>query len=430
MLAKLLGSFADLNTGVYTARQNRILLSITYAFYFGQLGVFVPYVGIYLDDKGLSSSQIGTLLAIVALSRIIGPNLWANYADRSGQAGEVLRFGCLLCLLTFVSILFVDSFWGMTLAFSCMMMFWTAVLPQLEVITSQATAESKRGYGAVRLWGSIGFMLCTLSVGSLLDVFAPVVIVYASIMTLAGLFISSMLIVSGNHQKPLVSELSHEKTQPYDKAVSNSLEQAKTLSDSLRVNPIWTLGFIAFLLGNTLLQMSFGSFYNFFTLYMQSLEYSGMQTGIFICLGVAAEVLIFIHASRLIKRFGVKALLVFSLLFTAMRWLLLGLFAEFTAVIVFTQLIHALSFGLTHAVSVFYLQQTFPKVFQSRAQALYVSIAFGFGGAAGSYIAGLTWQDGAGAVVSFFLAAACAFIGAICFLAIDEDREYGEEQAK
>jgi PPP family 3-phenylpropionic acid transporter len=391
-----LSCFADISRAPLGARQNRILLALVYIFYFGQLGVFVPYVGIYLDDKGLSSAQIGTLLALVALSRIIGPNMWAHYADKSGQVGEVLRFGCLLALLSFLSILIVNSFWGITLVFATMMMFWTAVLPQLEVITAHATESSKGGYGSVRLWGSVGFILATLIVGFLLDYFPSQIIVYASMLMLFGLFVSSLLVVSKHSAE--------QRTQNIEKSKSAPLAS------------IWTLGFIVFLLGNTLLQVSFGSFYNFFTLYMRQLEYTGMQTGLFIGLGVAAEVVVFIGAMRLIKQFGVKTLLVFSVFFTALRWAMLALFAQYTAIIIITQLVHALSFGLTHAASVYYLQQSFPKAFQSRAQALYVSIAFGIGGAVGSYLAGLLWEQGEGATVSFIFAAGVSVIAAICLM--------------
>jgi PPP family 3-phenylpropionic acid transporter len=274
-------------------------------------------------------------------------------------------------------------------------MFWTAVLPQLEVITNAATQNTKGGYGAVRLWGSIGFILCTISVGWLLDFFSADVVIYTSILTLAGLFISTLFITS--HSSRTHTQHIDEPSSPFK---------------------IWGLAFVVFLIGNTLLQISFGSFYNFFALYMRALEYSGIQTGVFIGLGVAAEVVIFIYASRLIKQFGVKMLLIVSILATALRWLLLALYPQFTAVIVFTQLIHALSFGLTHAASVYYLQTAFPRAFQSRVQALYVSIAFGAGGAGGSYIAGHLWQQGEGAYVSFMFAAAIALLGGICLFAL------------
>ena len=120
------------------SRANLILLAITYWLYFGQLGVLTPYLGIFLDGRGFSSADIGELWAVITLSRIVGPSLWASVADKTGKAVNVVRLGCLLSVLCFSTVFWVHSFWGLTLVFGLMMMFWTAVLPQLEVITIQS----------------------------------------------------------------------------------------------------------------------------------------------------------------------------------------------------------------------------------------------------------------------------------------------------
>lgn len=357
--------------------------------YFGQLGIFVPYVGLFLDSRGFDSTQIGTLLALVALSRIIGPNLWANLADKSGKVGEVLRVGCLLAFVVFLLIFVVYDYWLLTLTFCLMMMFWTAVLPQLEVITVQATEHSKGGYGKLRLWGSIGFVVCSLLVGWLIDIFGAQVTIIASSIALFTLYTSTLFIASPS-TKPSTA---HDSDGDWKQAFG--------------------LVFVLFLMANTLLQLSFGTYYNFFALYMQDLAYSGLQTGIFIALGVVAEVFIFIYAARLLQRFNVMLLLAFSIILTAVRWLALAYFADVLWVIIISQLLHALSFGLSHAASVHFLSLHFTKQFQSRAQALYVSIAFGIGGAAGSYIAGFMWRQGAGASSSFVFSAIMAFIGGL-----------------
>jgi len=370
-----------------TSRSNRVVLAITYFVYFGLLGIFLPYVGLFLDNRGFSSEQIGSLLAFVALARILGPNLWASIADKSGKIGEVLRLGCFLACLSFLIIFVVQDFTWISLTFCLMMMFWTAVLPQLEVITVQATSKSKGGYGKLRLWGSIGFIACSLLLGGLIDVFGPEITIIATCLALFSLYLCTLLIVSPS-KKPAVSNSS-----------KGDWQQALGLL------------FVIFLLANTLLQISFGTYYNFFALYMQDLGHSGLMTGAFLALGVVAEVFIFIYAARILKKYTVTSLLAFSMFITAIRWLALAYFASLAWVIVLSQLLHALSFGLTHAASVYFLSQHFSAQFQSRAQALYVSIAFGIGGSVGSYIAGIMWQQGAGAEASFEFSALTAFLG-------------------
>ncbi len=377
------------------SRTNLILLAITYWLYFGQLGILTPYLGIFLDGRGFSSADIGELWAVITLSRIVGPSLWASVADKTGKAVNVVRLGCLLSVLCFSTVFWVHSFWGLTLVFGLMMMFWTAVLPQLEVITIQSVKPTRTSYGQIRLWGSIGFIVLTVSVGRALDIFSSEAPVYASLFVLTGLFIASLFI-----------------SQP-----------AKVPSKEEETGTLWQIArnrtFLLFLAAAAMLQVSFGAYYGFFALYMRDLDYSGQQTGLLIAIGVLAEIGIFLIARRLISRFGVWQLLLACLVLTAMRWYALAAWAQFGAVVVVSQLIHALSFGLAHVTAMHFITHFFPARFQSRGQALYVSIAFGIGGAFGNYVAGQLWDQGVHAYETFAFAAGAAFIGALCLIFCD-----------
>lgn len=393
-----------------TDKANCLWLGVSYFFYFGLLGVFVPYIALFLDERGYDSYQIGLLLAFVALARILGPGLWANVADNTGKLGEVLRLGCLLAFLVFFAIYFVFDFWLLTLTFCFMMMFWTAVLPQLEVITVKATENTKGGYGRLRLWGSVGFIVCSIVIGKALDYYGTQSILIATNIVLFGLYISSLFVVApkqaSNQASKQASNQAHK--QAADSQLSSQGEWKKALS----------VVFILFIVANLLLQVSFGSYYNFFSLYMQDLGYSGLETGLFIALGVTAEIFIFIYANRLLKRFNVMSLLGLSFFFTSLRWLALAYFASEFWIIVLSQTLHAFSFGLTHVASVYFMSHFFPANFQSRAQALYVSTSFGMGSAIGSIVAGKLWMQGLGAENSFLFSATAALIGALVLFSI------------
>jgi len=354
----------------------------------------IPYSGVFLDGRGFSSEQIGSLIAIVTITRVLGPNLWAAVADKTGRVGEILRFGCLCAFVTFLVVFIAQGFWQLSLAFGVMMLFWTAVLPQLEVITVNATSARKGGYGSVRLWGSIGFLAFTIAVGVLLDIFDSEVVIYAIAFCLLSLYLSSLFIVT-----------------PKD---SIRARQADDKHWSL----VFKWPFIAFILSATLLQVSFASYYNFFALYMQDYQYSGTQTGVLLAIGVAAEIVIFLFAARLIKYSSVKWLLVFSFILTALRWIILAELPQYITALIVSQMLHAFSFGLTHSASIHLLHRYFPASFQSRAQALYSSIAFGVGGAVGSFVSGGMWQQGAGAYQSYMISAAMVGLAALIMLSV------------
>lgn len=365
------------------------MLSLTFFLYFGQLGVLVPYLGVFLDGRGFSSQDIGELFALITLMRIIGPNLFASFADKSGKSLRILQLGAFLTFATFCSIFWLNSFWGLTIAFGLMMLFFTAIAPQTEVITLGSVRGDATKYSHVRLWGSIGFIVLTVLAGKLIDVFSSEAPIYISGAVLLGLFL-----------------------------VTLSLKEA-TASEhkSSGADSIWrkmrTKVFIGFILSSTLIQISFGPYYSFFALYARDLNYSGQETGALIALGVAAEVIVFLLAGRLIGRFGVKWTLFVSMLLTGLRWYLLAVAAQFWPTLIVSQLLHAFSFGLIHAASINFIHHYFGIQFRSQGQALYTSIGFGIGGAAGNFGAGLIWHQGQGAELAFTLATGFALLGAL-----------------
>ncbi|WP_026375512.1 MFS transporter [Aestuariibacter salexigens] len=378
----------------FRAAQAPLLLGLTYLFYFGQLGVIVPYLGIFLDGRGFTSQQIGELFAIITVARIFGPTLWATLADKSGRGLQVLQFGCFLSVACFSLVFVLHGFWGITLAFALMMMFWTAILPQMEVITLNTVRGDANRYSRIRLWGSIGFVLLTVLTGQMIDWYSSEVPIVVSFFVLLSLFLVSLTLLE-------------PKPDSHSKSSGGSM-----LSQAMK--PV----FVLFLLSTVLLQISFGPFYGFFALYMRDLGLSGQQTGLLIALGVVAEVFIFIIAGRLIGRFGVKAMLIISLLLTAFRWFALAYLAHSTLWVVLSQLLHAFSFGMTHAASMHFIHQHFDTQYQSRGQAIYVSIGFGVGGAIGNYLAGVFWQQGAGATFAFMAAAIVASLAALLLVPV------------
>ena len=354
----------------------------------------VPYLGVFLDARGFSSADIGQLSAFITLSRIIGPYLWALVADYSGKNLATLQIGCLLSVLTLCLVMVVEGFWALTLVIGLMMLFTTAILPQIEVLTMSCVQGNSTRYGRIRLWGSVGYIVLTIFTGSMIDRFSAEAPVVITMVVLGLLFLVSLKLV---------------EVETSNKAQQNG-------------EPIWpkikTPVFICFLLSALLLQVSFGAYYGFFALYARDLGYSGQATGWLIAVGVIVEVGLFVVAGNVIRTCGVKWVLVLSMGLTALRWAILASLAHNIYWLVFSQMLHAFSFAMTHAASIHFIHQYFDKNFQSRGQAIYISIAFGIGGAIGNFWAGNFWQQGAGAQLTFWLASAAAFGGALCLLPI------------
>ncbi len=374
------------------ASKQFVRLSTNYFWYFGILGLVVPFLSVFLDARGFSSLEIGEILAVITATKIVAPSLWAQLADKSGKQLTIVQVGALLSLLCFSLIIWTVSYWPLMFSLAMFSLFWTAILPQIEVMTLNSIRKSAKIYARIRLWGSIGFVVVAMLAGELIERYSAEAFSYIGIVILAGLFISTLL-----SEQPRIPKKAH-------------IDHVSIIAKVFNSN------FLLFFFAGLMLQMSFGPYYVFFALYLKNLTYSGFLIGIFIAIGVVAEIGIFAFAAIFFKSFSLKTLISVSILLTALRWFVVGHFPESHMALAFSQLIHALSFGLYHSASIAFIQQHFNSNQQSRAQAIYIGGVYGVGGAVGAYVAGVLWQDGLGAVNTFDFAAITALVGGILAL--------------
>ena len=370
------------------------MLSLLYVFYYAHMGVIAPYLGVYLDARGLSSEAIGELIAIMTVARIIAPNLWASLADKTGKRVRIIQLGATGAFITFLSLFILNGFWGLAIGLVLSIGFWTSITPQLEQYTLLVVNGDPARYSRVRLWGSIGFILMSVICGAVIDAYGSLQVLWCSVAALGLLALSSLLL----RDKPLSGR---------DAGAVGSFWQK-----------VMQTPFVLFALVMILLQMGLGVYNGFFALFLIDLGFTGNESGWIISLGVIAEVGIFLVAGSLLKRLRIQTALVICMLATTVRWLCLSLFAEYAFLVIASQTIHALSFGLAHAAAMKFVHFHFGEKYQSRGQALYASISFGLGGAIGSYVAGMLWAQGSGAQLTWLVAALLTLAGALLAAAI------------
>lgn len=353
-------------------------LSGFYFFYFASLGVFVPYWGLYLQWQGFSAQEIGELTAIFLGARIIAPNLWAWLADFHGQRMRIVRVTSIIGTIAFSAILLDNSYIWIAVVMLVFSIFWNATLPQFEANTLQHLGENSHHYSKIRLWGSIGFIFTVTALGIVFEKISIDLMPIALIITMTGIWIMSLSVPESSDHN-----LTHNQLP---------------LRDILKQPAILAFFTVCFLV-----ILSHGPYYTFYSIYLEQNGYSRTLIGQLWALGVLAEVIVFIFMHRFIPRYGLRLILILSLLLSTLRWLLIGLFPNMITVLLFAQLLHAASFGTFHAAAIAWVHQHFVGKNQARGQALYSSIGFGAGGVLGSLTSGYLW-DNPGPTFTFILA--------------------------
>ena len=343
-------------------------LSSFYFFYFAVLGSLTPYWGVYLKSLGYSSKDIGVFSAIIFMTRIIAPNFWGWLADKSQQRLQIIRLGSAAACVCFAGVLINQDYTWLIVVVSFYAFFWHAVLPQFEVLTLNHLGNQYQRYGQIRLWGSLGFIVAVVCLGWLFDLFSVQILPFAMLLFL-------MLIVASSFS------LSEAGASSPRKISSDFLSRVKQPT------------IVCFFLTSFLLQVSHGSYYTFYSLYLQMNHgYSSTVAGLLWALGVLAEVLIFLIMPRIMRWFSVRNLLLASFLIAATRWYLIGYLANSLWVLLFAQLLHAFSFGVAHAASIEVVRSHFSGGHEGQGQAFYSAFCFGAGGALGALLSGMFWD--------------------------------------
>ncbi len=347
--------------------------------YYGYVGVFSPYASLYFADKGIGAAQIGVLMSLMQVMRIFGPNLWGWVADHTRRRVQVLRLTSIAAALAFCAMFWGASFGYFLVAMVMLNLFTSAQGPLSEALMLSAMRGDLTHYGRLRLWGSVGFIAAVTISGQLLDWYGIGLVLWISLLLLALVaFAASGMREEGAthpaHDTPSVREL---------------LKRREVL---------------AFFASTFLMVAAHASLYVYYSLYLAGIGYSKTVIGLMWSLGVVAEIAFFYWQAPLFRRFGVRWLMLASLLVGVVRFLMIGFGAESLALLLVAQVLHAATFGVHHSASVATLQRWFSGPLQARGQALYISVSYGLGGTAGGLLLSACW-DTFGAKIVYLLAA-------------------------
>ncbi len=369
-------------------------LSQFYFFYFASIGALVPFWTVYLKDLNFSALEIGQLMATLAVSKVLAPYIWGWIADYTGFHVRIVQITSLISLFCFLPLLWLDSYWMVLWTMLAFSFFWNASLPQFEVVTLGHLGDDKFKYSSIRLWGSLGFIFTVVTLGALFEWVSIDILPVIILGTFVFIWFSSLPVKE------------FEQPQVDSGSILQILKKPQV---------------IALLLSCFFIQASHGPYYTFYSIYMESLEYTRFSIGLLWSLGVLSEVVLFVYIYRLFKIKSVSFWLSMALLLTAVRWLIQALYSEFIVLVVIAQCLHAASFGLYHASAIHLIDDYFP-CHRGRGQAIYASVSFGAGGVVGSLLAGSLW-DQVSPTATFLMASLLAFVGLMISLAVKPDMD-------
>ena len=335
-------------------------ISAFYFFYFAIVGVYVIFLPKVLETLGYSGTQIGVIFAAAPLVRFLVPLLFIN-GFRLNKRSFYTALGILFVsglsffftLEDFSALLVSNILFGVGLSL---------LLPYIELIALETIGKER--YGRSRLFGSIGFMAVALVLVRFLE--SPeTALVYLFVMIVATK-VFGFVVVDKAHVEPQ----------------NGDDRQSEQNFPLFRDWPLW-FGFM-------LMQMSFGAFYNFFTIYETAHGIDMEMTINLWSFGVFIEIAMLYFQGKILKEHRLLLLIQIGVFSAIVRWTMLFLFGDALLFVFLSQSLHALSFALFHSASISYLYHRYKN--KALAQQLFLGISYGLGALMGALISGYIYE--------------------------------------
>ncbi len=368
---------------------------IMYFCYYMALGAYLPFINLYYQRIGLTGVQIGTLSALPLIVASVTSVLWGGLADVLRMHRRILNIALFLAPFAAFLISQTTQFAVLIPIVIAFAFFSAPVIPLLDSAALEV-AETFRGtYGGLRVWGTIGWMISTWLVGSIIERLTIYWLFYCYIAFMAISF--------------LVSLFQPTRIQMLRSSFRFGLRQLTSHRP-----------FLLFLASIFLLAITMGSVNYFFSLYLDGLGAGEDVIGLAWSLAALSEIPVMAFSGLFLKRLGSNGLLRISFLTYAFRWLIYS-FIYLPVWVLVVQVLHGLSFAAFLVGGVTFVNEKTPEGLSTTAQAIFNTVAFGIGPIAGSLVGGY-FYDTVGMMALFRVLSIVALVGLVVFLFIKKDR--------
>ena len=360
--------------------------------YYVTNSVYQGYLSVYFKNRlGFTSTQIGSILAGVAIVSVVTQPLWGTCGDRMKSRNRLIRFLCVVAAALILS-LFVAQTYIPALLITCLFAgFYMSIQPMGDSIILEGLQKHDHPFGPIRMAGGLSFAFFN--------------IIYGKIVNRSGDDRLTIYFIAGLLMCTLLSTFALPET-PGRQAVGGK---------KMSMAHLFKLKDLMLILAFTLpLQATMGYFYTFFSNHFLSLD-GGNQSLLGVCYFISAtsEVPYLLFSDKLFKKIGAGKLLCISAATLLIRWILLATTNDYR-VAMFSQVFHGWGFIVMTVSISKYINLTVPAELKASGQMLLAVVSCGRARVIGNFGGGLL-ADALGLQNVFFVSAAICAVTVLLF---------------
>ena len=377
-------------------------VSAAYAALFSLTCLSLVYLPQWFVQVGLTTAQVGTVLAVAAIVKVPMTLLFGTAADLLAKRKGVLFCAGALLLAGMPLLLVVRDWFWLCVTWALLGGLISTCIPLTDSIAVTTVRREDVSYGRMRMWGSLFFLATSLCTGWLIRDTGTNALVYLLIFA-AAVLLCCVLGLPNHASARVHGQVPEASGQSFTaaSAVTDNLASRESVFNltSQQNNSRWKLalaallpvirlpGFVVFLCCAATLMASHAALYSLSTVYWSAAGISLPMIGFLWAVGVVAEIGFFFIARTLVNKWDPWQLLLIAGVTGVVRWTITALVTDVKILIVI-QAMHAVTFTFTQLAVVTYIGNKVPEELTSSAQSIYDSCALGIVFGLALYVSG------------------------------------------
>ena len=348
-------------------------LSINFAAFFFTWGVFLPYwTGWLTNEKGLSVFHASIIMGAGMVARAISTFVFFPVATKLLSLRRVMVWAAFISVIIMSLYIFANTFIPLLIITIVFSLVYPNLLPAMESSASVLIQTERIHYGKSRSFGSIGYTVGLLLIGAVTAIWNEQAILWVMLIGLAFMWFL------------------HTRPAPPSLAIKPQIREGKNKTSEVK-RLITSKPFVTVLILSILLQGAHASYYNYGFIYLQELGVNSLYIGLVLIVAVLLEILFFARADLYFSNTKISTMYLIAASGSTLRWVLIFLFPT-VWVFVFSQLLHAVSFGVAHYAFIQFISKRLSQNEIPTAQGMYASLAMGLSTAILTFAGGYLYE--------------------------------------
>ncbi|WP_256758451.1 MFS transporter [Cohnella sp. WQ 127256] len=360
----------------------RITLASYYFLFYLAMSVFMPYAGLYFNERGFSSTTVGLILSLWAMVSIVAQPVMGMINDRFNNPRKILMICAIAAPILGMGFEIVEGIAWIVVLSIFFAWFQSAAGPIGDSMAVEIASSKGYSFGSIRLWGALSYAVGTFITGILYakygydNIFIYYLVVSSTICLVILFF-------------------------PKAQAARQKFTLFGQMSEVVRNKP-----FVIFVVTSMLMMMSAAINLNFLPLYFKEMGFDKSWIGSAYAIAAILEVPMFWVATKLSRRIGRYQVLCLAAAIYGIQYFTLFM-VDNVSVTLAVQLLNGIAFAFAAGTAVEVVQSYSTKGTAATMQTVYAAVTWGVGGIVGNAMGGIVIDRWGGPMLYLILCCLC-----------------------